>query len=288
MSSTGVAVLAVLAVLACVYGVLHFVARVVMFPAGTRTFGDVARRRSDVHVVREDGMRYIEKWAGIESEPGTWRAVLPSAIVIMLHGNAGTADDRMAYVDRLWPRGCMVVLPEYPGYGGEFAVLGQNVIVDNMVRIVEHVHMKHGWAWKGVRVPVVLVGRSLGSAVATLVAARCPKIVTKLVLVSPFPDMLSVAKKLVPAFARPFVRHFLPAEFDAAAAAARVYCPVDVIAASHDKLIPLRVSEEHARNFPDLRDFTVIHNTGHNDMDRVDGDTYWGAVERGVLGDAEN
>jgi len=38
--------------------------------------------------------------------------------IVVFHGNAGTAADRVFYVDALAPLGYRVILAEYPGYGG--------------------------------------------------------------------------------------------------------------------------------------------------------------------------
>jgi pimeloyl-ACP methyl ester carboxylesterase len=75
------------------------------------------------------------------------------------------------------------------------------------------------------------VGRSLGSSLAIQVAAEEP--VSRLVLITPFESILSIAKRTAP---------FLPMslllrdKYESWRYAPRVTCPTLVIAASHDEL----------------------------------------------------
>lgn len=276
----------IFAVLALVYFVLRGVGHLFMFPAGARKFGEVARQRGDVEVYHANGIRFVRKLAPT-SPRGPLR--VPKAIVFVFHGNAGTADDRLSFADKLCPLGCDVYLPEYPGYGGHFALLNERIIVDNMKKVLDRVLLHDGRTNVaiGAKVPIVFVGRSLGTAVATLVQAETGA-ADQLVLISPFTQTNDVAKNLVPQFLHSVVPYVVPTNFDAASAAQKVKCQVHVIAASHDVIVPHRISREQANMFSGLRNFTTIGRAGHNDMQNVDPQLFWRAVTAGVLGKASS
>ncbi|BDG03184.1 hypothetical protein AMOR_21800 [Anaeromyxobacter oryzae] len=110
----------------------------------------------------------------------------PRAVALVLHGNAGSALDRLHYARALSPRGVDVAILEYPGYG---ARPGAPALASLEAAAIEAVD---ALAREGR--PVWLVGESLGSGVAGRTAAARPDAVRGLVLVTPYADLAAVAR----------------------------------------------------------------------------------------------
>jgi pimeloyl-ACP methyl ester carboxylesterase len=109
---------------------------------------------------------------------------------------------------------------------------------------------------------VIVVGRSLGSSLAIQLAADEP--VTRLVLITPFESILSIARRVAP---------FLPMglllrdKYESWRYAPRVTCPTLVIAASHDELVPLADTQRLVAAFPpDVATLKVVDGTDHNSV----------------------
>jgi uncharacterized protein len=124
-----------------------------------------------------------------------WRAVPvagqpPRARLILLHGNAGSALDRSAYLAALQPRGVEVFLLEYPGYGARPGSPSFQTLTAAAVDAVD--------ALAAEGAPVWLLGESLGSGVAAAATARRPAQVRGLFLVTPFAELAAVARHHYP------------------------------------------------------------------------------------------
>jgi pimeloyl-ACP methyl ester carboxylesterase len=119
-----------------------------------------------------------------------WRAPSggsPRARLLLLHGNAGSALDRLHYAAALAPLGVEVWLLEYPGYGprhGEPSLESLSAAAANAARAL---------AAKGPE-PVLVLGESLGSGVAGRAVALAPQAIRGVILVTPYARMAEVAR----------------------------------------------------------------------------------------------
>jgi pimeloyl-ACP methyl ester carboxylesterase len=114
----------------------------------------------------------------------------PPARLLVLHGNAGSAIDRFAYLAALQPRGVEVVLLEYPGYGARPGSPSQRTLTAAAVEAID--------ALAAEGAPVWLLGESLGSGVAAAATAQRPTLVRGLILVTPFAELTAVARHHYP------------------------------------------------------------------------------------------
>src|SRR5919204_1898488 len=155
------------------------------------------QRRLLYFPVREDLARATERArrAGLEtwSIGGRflgWRAASsapPRAVLLVLHGNAGSALDRLYFREVFQSAGAVeVVLLEYPGYGPRHGDPSQESLVAACREAVTLLRRD--------ALPLVLVGESLGSAVAVLAAAEQPGDVAGLLLVTPLASVTAVAR----------------------------------------------------------------------------------------------
>jgi pimeloyl-ACP methyl ester carboxylesterase len=115
----------------------------------------------------------------------------PLALVVFIHGNAELID-HCADDAHLWTsRGCAVLLPEFRGYGRSTGSPSQHPIVDDILA-----HIAAAQAQLG-DLPVILHGRSIGSAFAVQAAARLPAPPLALLLESPFTSVLAFSRRML-------------------------------------------------------------------------------------------
>lgn len=119
---------------------------------------------------------------------------------------------------------------------------------------------------------MIVVGRSLGSSLAIQLAAEEP--VSRLVLITPFESILSIAKRTAPFLPMSLLLHD---RYESWRYAPRVTCPTLLIAASHDELVPLADTQRLIAGFPpNVATLRVIEGTDHNS---VSGEAeFWDAI----------
>ena len=217
--------------------------------------------------IERDGAR-VEAWLmrSLREEPAR-------GLVSISHGNAELID-HLGDDARRWRRlGFDVVLPEYRGYGRSTGSPSEEAIVDDTLAAIE-------WAL-GVtgHNAVVLHGRSLGTGVATQVAARLGEIPSKptlelVALEAPFTSIASYAPRYgVPPF---LVRD--PYRTDEALPT--LTCPVVILHTRGDDVVPI----EHGRTLASLAptrislvEFEGSHNSGISTTNE-----YWNAIARAL------
>ncbi|MBM4012998.1 MAG: alpha/beta hydrolase [Planctomycetes bacterium] len=155
----------------------------------------------------------------------------------------------------------------YRGYSGSSGRPSEAALRDDARALFALVHARHS--------DVIVVGRSLGSSLAIQLAAEEP--VSRLVLITPFESILSIAKRAAP---------FLPMSlllrdrYESWRYAPRVTCPTLLIAASHDELVPLADAQRLIARFPPgVATLRVVEGTDHNS---VSGEAeFWAAIVNG-------
>ncbi len=208
-----------------------------------------------------------------------WRARHPNqparAIVLVLHGNAGSALGRAHYRDVFQQAGAVdVVLLEYPGYGPRAGEPSQESLVAACREAVALLRQDG--------LPVAVAGESLGSAVASLAAAEQPADVAGLFLVTPLASVTAVAKRHYP-----FVPSALVADtYRADLALPRYPGPVAFLVAGRDEVVfpDLGLALFEARTGP--KRLWLEQRSGHNDLLYDPRDPKWREVLRFLLPDA--
>jgi pimeloyl-ACP methyl ester carboxylesterase len=188
----------VIAILLC-FGALYAAQRKLMYFPNQTPEGEALRSAdaSGMDPWRDKGGRLLG-WRMVSPPPQ------PLAVVLVLHGNAGSALDRAHYARALAPLGIDVALLEYPGYGSRPGRPSLDALVDAALEAVDVLARERRVVW--------LLGESLGSGVAGRVAKARPGIVRGLLLVTPFADIGTVARRHFPFIPTWFVRdRFRPA-----------------------------------------------------------------------------
>ncbi|MBK7542440.1 MAG: alpha/beta hydrolase [Candidatus Competibacteraceae bacterium] len=160
-----------------------------------------------------------------------------------------------------------LVLLNYRGYGLSAGNPSQRALLADALTIYDHFTRQPNI--DGGR--VVVVGRSLGSGVASYLASQRP--VRGVLLVTPFDSITEVARGLYPFLP---VRWVLGDLYDSAALAPKLTTPLRMIVAGRDEVIAGRHSQRLFEVWGGPKDLVMIANAGHNDVRGYR--EYWQAI----------
>ncbi|MEX2154123.1 MAG: alpha/beta hydrolase [Gemmatimonadaceae bacterium] len=214
--------------------------------------------------------------------PLAGRAGRPETVVIAFHGNADLAAWTVPWAHELAERaGVTVFVPEFRGYAGIPGLPTYASAAADARGALEFV--------RTVLQPrdIVLYGHSLGSALATELAAHMrPQSPSALVLVSPFTSARDMATRmLVPPI--PGVWGMVSrVHYDTRALVANLDAPVFVSHGSRDLNIPARMGRQVFAAARHPADLLIIEGAGHNDVADVGGERYWRWLVKAVTRDS--
>lgn len=190
--------------------------------------------------------------------------------VIVFHGNAGHAGHRAFYAPVLTAQGFRVILAEYPAYGPRTGKVDERSLVGDAEQTITLAHRRYGQ-------PLLLIGESLGSAVAAAAAARQADKIAGVLLITPWDRLAHVASHHYPWLP---VRLLLRDRYDSAANLTRVDKPVIIVVAQDDSIVPARFGVALYEGLAGPRKLVVIERAGHNDwFDRTDAEWWKAAIE---------
>lgn len=176
-----------------------------------------------------------------------------SSAVIYFGGNAEAVAYSLPELQSAFPNQALYLM-HYRGYGATPGEPTEAGLFADAQALYDHVRAQHP--------QVTLVGRSLGSGIATRLAGEKP--VDRLVLVTPYDSMAEAASHHFPWLP---VRLLLRDRYDSASYAAKVNAPTTIFAAERDEVIPRASSEALYRSFrPGLASFHIVPGVGHNDI----------------------
>ena len=152
-----------------------------------------------------------------------------AATAIWFHGNGNVNTDFGKLVAVFAKRHVRLVLPECPGYGARAGVPSERVLVDDARTLYASIDERYP------REPIVVIGQSLGSGVASQVAADVSRPQPqRLVLVTPFFDLPDAASH---AFWNLPLQSIVNDRYDSANALVRYRGAVVVVVAAQDRFI---------------------------------------------------
>jgi len=216
-----------------------------------------APSRNWVGTPTDVGLDFEDVW--LESERGqrihAWYVPHARArgLVLFCHGNGGNNSHRLDSLALIHELGLSVLIFDYPGYG-------QSQGRPSQASMLAAAHAARDWLrTKGQDedLPLVLWGRSLGGAVAALLAQEQEP--AFLIVESSFPDMVSVAARLYPWLP---VRLLLRDRWRAAQALSSLFCPKLFVHSLDDQLIPFALGQTLFDRAAPPKEFLPIHG-GH-------------------------
>ena len=157
-----------------------------------------------------------------------------------------------------------LLLMNYRGYGKSTGRPGQATLFSDALFIFDHIS-------KTYNIPstdIILMGRSLGSGVATYVARQ--RQVKAVVFITPFDNLVNIGKTHYPIFP---VEILLRHPFDSVKIAPEITAPMIAIIAGRDKIIPNERSMNLVEHWGGDSHFVVIKNADHNSISNYP--EYW-------------
>lgn len=177
------------------------------------------------------------------------------AVILYFGGNAEDVLYTASTARHLEARRLLVV--NYRGYGGSTGQPGQKELYEDALAVYDQV-IREGTDPRH----IVVMGRSLGSGVATMLAANRP--VAGAILITPFDSLAAVAAGHYAIFpVRLLLRHPFPSD----EWARRISRPALIIAASHDFIVPAKHAQRLADAWAGPKEVHVLQGVGHNDVE---------------------
>jgi len=171
--------------------------------------------------------------------------------VLYFGGNAEDVSGSLPAIGAAFPERAVYLL-HYRGYGGSAGKPTQADLFADALALFDQLHARHAH--------ITVIGRSLGSGVATHVASLRP--VAKLVLVTPYDSIAGIAAQQFPIFP---VQWLLTDTFETWRDAPQVTAPTTIVAAEQDEMIPRASSQQLLGRFqPGIARYVEIAGKGHN------------------------
>ena len=173
--------------------------------------------------------------------------------VIYFGGNAEDVTGSLPALDNAFRQHALYLM-HYRGYGGSTGKPSQDALFDDALALFDQVHAQHA--------EVTLIGRSLGSGVATYLASRRPA--ARLVLVTPYDSIAGLAAQQFPLFP---VRFIMTDKFESSRYAPRIAVQTTLITAENDAVIPRGSTDLLLTRFRSgIARQVVIPGTDHNSV----------------------
>ena len=170
---------------------------------------------------------YLDAPDGARLHALRFKAEGARGLILYFHGNTGSLRRWGRYAERFTNIGFDVLMPDHRGYGKSRGKLTEHALLDDAQRWYDRARAERPEA------EIIVYGRSLGSGLATPVAAsNTPRM---LVLETPFANLYDVATHYLPVL--PY-RLLLRFPFRNDKAMARVRVPVFIFHGQHDTVVP--------------------------------------------------
>lgn len=183
----------------------------------------------------------------------------PKGVVLYFHGNTGSLRRWGKLAPRFTKRGYAVLMPDHRGYGKSRGRLSERMLHADALQWYDS--LLKDWPEEH----IVVYGRSLGSGLATPVAAaRDPRL---LLLETPFANLYDVARYYLPILPyRLLLRYSMRNDL----AIRRVKCPVYIFHGKRDTLVPYSSALRLYSRVPSSleREMITFSNGFHNDLYR--------------------
>ncbi|MBS0192928.1 MAG: hypothetical protein JSR34_01625 [Proteobacteria bacterium] len=189
--------------------------------------------------------------------------------VVYFGGNGEPVERDVAIFRAMLPDRAVYLVP-YRGYGPNAGTPSEAGIEADALKVFDYAQARH--------TRVAVIGRSLGTGVATFVAAR--RKVERLVLVTPYDSILNIARERYGMFP---VGWLLRDRYESWRNADAVRAPTLVLLAEDDQVIPRRRSDALIAHLHPTPTVVVIEDAGHNNLSN--NPRYADAI-RSFLGDA--
>lgn len=174
-------------------------------------------------------------------------------LLLYYGGNAETVELNAEFFAELLPNWSVLLVP-YRGYGGNPGTPTENGLYEDAIQIFDKVSVEYS--------KTALMGRSLGSGVATYVASQ--RETNGIVLVTPYDSIVNVAKEHYGLFP---VSWLVKDRYDSAGRAESIDERALILIAENDRVITRARSESLANRLkPEQITKIIIERADHNDI----------------------
>ena len=188
--------------------------------------------------------------------------------MIVFHGNAGMALDRLYFTTALSRLHYRVLLAEYPGYGARSGKTGERQLTADAVETIRLALTEWG-------PPIFLLGESLGCGVVCTAVAKTNAPIDGVALITPWDTLPNLAQHQY---------WFLPARwivrdrYDNVANLANYQGPVAIIMAGQDEIIPNRLTRRLYGALSGPKRLWTFARAGHNSWPAGAQESWWGEM----------
>ena len=172
--------------------------------------------------------------------------------ILYFGGNAEDVDYNVEAFSEIFPK-YTIYLVKYRGYGGSSGEPSEQALYSDAIHIYDQISKRHE--------NVSVIGRSLGSSVATYVASK--KNVHKLALVTPFDSIESIAQSKYPIYP---MQILLKDKHDSLSRAGDISADTLVLVAEMDTVVELPHTKRLMEEISSKMEYSVIADSGHNDI----------------------
>ncbi len=173
--------------------------------------------------------------------------------IIYFGGNAENVDNNANNFSKIF-KDYTVYLVKYRGYGSSTGKPTEKGLYSDTLKIYDAIKSKYA--------NISIIGRSLGTGVATYLASK--RKIDKLVLVTPFDSLQSIAQELFPIYPMSLL---LKDKYNSIDRVRKIKAYTLVLIAEKDQTIKRVHTENLVKKFPASQiSFKVIKNAGHNSI----------------------
>lgn len=192
----------------------------------------------------------------------------PKGVILYFHGNAGDLSRWGTIAEYFVSKNYDVFIMDYRTYGKSKGKLSEQAFYDDAQYC--YTYLLNDYAEHD----ITLYGRSLGTGIATYIAANNkPK---QLVLETPYYSVLDVAKHRFPIFP---VAQVLKYTFPSHKFIINVDCPVTIFHGTDDRVVPYDSAEKLGKVAPQTKtNFITITGGTHNNL--IEFDEYLRGIDR--------
>lgn len=222
-----------------------------------------SRNTSDA-LARDAVSQGFEPWQNASGETIGYRSLpapedpRPPLAILITHGNAGYAMHRAGYAAILRAaapeRALAVYILEYPGYGARSGSPSQTnflAAADEAVALIPD------------NKPLILLGESIGTGVASATAAARPDRVAGLLLLTPFDSLANVAQHHYPLVP---VRWILRDQYPSEDWLKQFRGPVAIVVAANDTIVPAKFGQNLHDTHAGPKKLIIAERADHNDL----------------------
>jgi fermentation-respiration switch protein FrsA (DUF1100 family) len=179
----------------------------------------------------------------------------PKGVILYFHGNAGDLARWGEIATFFAKKEYDIVLMDYRTYGKSTGKLSEDALFNDAQLFYDYAlqHYKNE--------DVIVYGRSLGAAIATHTASKNNP--AKLILETPFYNLLEIAKKRFPVLP---VKWLLKYKFESDKYINNISCPITIFHGTDDTVVPYESGKKLFRLASGKKEFITVEGGGHNDL----------------------